>query len=620
MELKNYFAQDDAGNILSGADCYLYMRGTENLVAGLLGANGSVLENPFSTDRQGLIQFAAANGLYDLRVVKGARDYRVQIQCNDVTDTLQTAESAADRAETAARGGIRVFGLYAEAQAESLPEGQMVEVLADETRDGKVSRFQVESGALVYKAYPYLTLEERLQDPTDASNGAGISAWRRNRLCDSITSAGDMLSAQAYSIWEFANLVKTKPVANDPLTWDWSPALRKAVEVISESTIPGMYASNIGHSGRVLSLANIPIGLSTPVDLPGGGHFTIADGYIFARSNFSSNYLMRMADSSVGFLQDHCTFRRLHFDSRYLCGGLLVRRSLRTHIEGCTFSRFNQNDGISVKASNHECIITGTTFGYKYWGNTECPVPEGTLWGYGVRFGSQDNRISDCVFNSGGGIYCGAQAQRITSCQFYSYKPYSGCGITVRTSKVNIIGCDFGEDGIWIYSPSRVIVKGCDFVIEEPTAASAAIRLIPIAAGEWMNGVVITGNDFNRAGGVRCKGIVYDTSQGTINRVQGSVIADNGFFGVDKTATRHTVSPYFNNVSEVDIDVSNVIPFGQVRAVNMSPADAYYADSVKTLTLRGDLSNQTCNSIKIKSSAPMRGNIMVSVTVEEEAA
>lgn len=462
-------------------------------------------------------------------------------------------------------------------------------------------------------------LEGKLADPDDPSNGAGMVGWRRNRLYDSIESAADMLSAQAYSIWEFAHLIKVKPVANNPLTWDWAPALRKAIEVISESTIPGMYASNIGHSGRVLSCANIPIGISTPVDLPGAGHITIADGYIFARSDFTSNYLMRMADSSVGFLQDHCTFRRLHFDSRYLCGGLLVRRSLRTHIEGCTFSRFNQNDGISVKASNHECIITGTTFGYKYWGNTECPVPEGTLWGYGVRFGSQDNRISDCVFNSGGGIYCGAQAQRITSCQFYSYKTYSGCGITVRTSKVNIIGCDFGEDGIWIYSPSRVIVKGCDFIIEEPTATSAAIRLIPVAAGEWMNGVVITGNDFNRTGGVRCKGIVYDTSQGTIARVQGSVIADNGFFGVDKTATRHSISPYFDLVTEVDIDVSAVIPFGLVAAVGLDIADALHASSVKGVCLRGDLTAQSRNSIKIKTSAPMRGNIMIEVSVEEQA-
>lgn len=86
MELKNYFAQDDAGNILSGATCYLYVRGTESLVEGLLDASGLALDNPFVSDQQGLVQFAAPNGLYDLRVVKGSRDNRLRMQCNDVTD------------------------------------------------------------------------------------------------------------------------------------------------------------------------------------------------------------------------------------------------------------------------------------------------------------------------------------------------------------------------------------------------------------------------------------------------------------------------------------------------------------------------------------------------------
>lgn len=102
MELKNYFAQDDAGNILSNASCYLYERGSENLVAELWGENGLTLGNPFSTNQKGLVQFAAANGLYDLRVVKGSRDYRIRVQFNDMTETLAAAEQAADRAEQSA--------------------------------------------------------------------------------------------------------------------------------------------------------------------------------------------------------------------------------------------------------------------------------------------------------------------------------------------------------------------------------------------------------------------------------------------------------------------------------------------------------------------------------------
>ncbi|WP_060538504.1 SGNH/GDSL hydrolase family protein [Pseudomonas sp. NBRC 111125] len=101
MELKNFFAQDDAGNILAGAVCYLYTRGTESLVTGLLKANGTPLHNPFSTDAAGMAQFAAPNGIYDLRVVFGKRDNRIQVQCNDVTDTQAAADAAADRSELA---------------------------------------------------------------------------------------------------------------------------------------------------------------------------------------------------------------------------------------------------------------------------------------------------------------------------------------------------------------------------------------------------------------------------------------------------------------------------------------------------------------------------------------
>ena len=95
MELKNFFVQDDAGNILSAATCYLYVRGSESLVEVLQGANGLALPNPFLSDQQGLVQFAAPNGLYDLRVVKGSRDFRLRMQCNDVMETTAAAENAA---------------------------------------------------------------------------------------------------------------------------------------------------------------------------------------------------------------------------------------------------------------------------------------------------------------------------------------------------------------------------------------------------------------------------------------------------------------------------------------------------------------------------------------------
>lgn len=88
MELKNYYAQDDAGNVIGGALCHLYVRGTESLAKDLKNKNGGALDNPFIADQDGLIQFAAPNGLYDLRVLTGLRDSRIRIQCSDIKETL----------------------------------------------------------------------------------------------------------------------------------------------------------------------------------------------------------------------------------------------------------------------------------------------------------------------------------------------------------------------------------------------------------------------------------------------------------------------------------------------------------------------------------------------------
>lgn len=177
MELKNFFVQDDQGNKLPGATCYVYQRGTETLVPGLLRPNGLPLSNPFDADSNGLVQFAAANGLYDIRVVKGTRDFRLPMQLIDVSETLTAAEDAADRAENSASSNFRLFDTYADALAATLPEGQPVEVFADETRNGQVSRFLFESGNLVYKPYSYLSLERRLQDPHEPSRAGAIVAY-----------------------------------------------------------------------------------------------------------------------------------------------------------------------------------------------------------------------------------------------------------------------------------------------------------------------------------------------------------------------------------------------------------------------------------------------------------
>lgn len=158
MELKNFFAQDDQGNKLPGATCYLYQRGTQSPVGGLLKANGEYLSNPFAADQDGLIQFAAPNGLYDVRVVSDARDYRIRMQFNDVAETLAAAESAAARAETArdaAQLSVGIFDDVADGlRPESTVSGQYFSVLSAYSNEYLILYKNSAGVAIEVKRYP----------------------------------------------------------------------------------------------------------------------------------------------------------------------------------------------------------------------------------------------------------------------------------------------------------------------------------------------------------------------------------------------------------------------------------------------------------------------------------
>ncbi|WP_417777086.1 hypothetical protein [Stutzerimonas xanthomarina] len=177
MELKNYFAQNAAGDVLPDAVAYLYEPGTTTLVAGLQNAAGQPIGNPVAADDKGLLQFAAPNGTYDLRVTAPGREYTLRIQCNDVTDSLAAAEAAAasaaasrivaeDAAELA--GLVAFFPTRADAAAAiwDIPAGQVVRVLADETRSGRSTWYRSNSHAGAALVLDFVTGEYAVsEDP-----------------------------------------------------------------------------------------------------------------------------------------------------------------------------------------------------------------------------------------------------------------------------------------------------------------------------------------------------------------------------------------------------------------------------------------------------------------------
>lgn len=96
MELKTYFAQDRAGNLIPNANIAIYLNGTNTLATGLKTATDAALANPFTADANGKIQFKAADGFYDMQVSYGTQaGPRITIQCLDQAGQVAAAQQAA---------------------------------------------------------------------------------------------------------------------------------------------------------------------------------------------------------------------------------------------------------------------------------------------------------------------------------------------------------------------------------------------------------------------------------------------------------------------------------------------------------------------------------------------
>lgn len=57
-----------------------------------------------------------------------------------------------------------------------------------------------------------------------ASDAESVT-WGRAGLTESITTVAGQLDATPVNLWEFADLVTSKPTVGDPSTWDWTPAI-----------------------------------------------------------------------------------------------------------------------------------------------------------------------------------------------------------------------------------------------------------------------------------------------------------------------------------------------------------------------------------------------------------
>jgi len=88
MELKNFFAQDLAGNVIPNPTVTVKIAGSSTLATGLQDAAGNSLTNPFYGAVTGQVTFAAPNGSYDLTVEGLSRTLSLQV---DFFDGLELA-------------------------------------------------------------------------------------------------------------------------------------------------------------------------------------------------------------------------------------------------------------------------------------------------------------------------------------------------------------------------------------------------------------------------------------------------------------------------------------------------------------------------------------------------
>lgn len=456
-------------------------------------------------------------------------------------------------------------------------------------------------------------LRQELAAPSGSRKSGHLRSWNTEKIHDT----GGMLDVQPINPWEYADLAIGYVAGGDPLAWDWSPALQAAANaVFSKSQVTGQYCSNLPHSGLVLDLGGRALRLKSPIVTPTGSGVTIQNGMLFADATFPTNrFLWEMGDGTGFFRHENVKFVNMVFDARHLGGCVSWRNSIRCRMIDCHIMRYSL-DGVKTNGlgSNFELMISGCTFGYRSALNTDRDAGSVST-GYGINFSSTDNRVVNCVFNTSNSIICQSQAQRIVGCQFYG--DYSTPSITIKTSLVNVSDCDFGKNGIAMYSPYNNSVTGNRFVLESMLSTEYAMVLIPVAAGETMSGVVITGNTFNRNSGVRSRAIAYSTAQGTITHVKGSVITDNGFFGVDATATRARKSQYITVVKTATFDFSDVILFG--APVFAAPSFANQGATDLSIGIAGNMASVAINSITARLSANGTGNVMMELSVEEAA-
>lgn len=155
MQLQNFYAQDANGNIVPRAECTLFISGTGTLATGLQDAAGNSLSNPFFANSFGLASVSAPQGVYDLQMLSGLLQSKIQVQFIDAIKVASDAASA-----LASSASAKSSADSAKASADSVSAALTAPITAIRPLTPEADRIAVYTSATAAQLYP-MTSEAR---------------------------------------------------------------------------------------------------------------------------------------------------------------------------------------------------------------------------------------------------------------------------------------------------------------------------------------------------------------------------------------------------------------------------------------------------------------------------
>ncbi|MEF4002645.1 phage tailspike protein [Escherichia coli] len=266
-------------------------------------------------------------------------------------------------------------------------------------------------------------------------DGASIVGWERDLLKKSISNVHQMLDAQYVNVWEFANLITTKPDVDDPNTWDWTPAVQAAFDYVGLSGLDPsqdqgcVYFPNVKGMSYKITQAEVPYGLNI-----------VGMGAVLAPFDSSQE-------------QTHL----LKFNGHSKVVGLVFCMDYTTTYKSAIWLRGRNNDfsETSVWFAGNAVIV-----GDPAW--VDDPA-SGHL-------GDSENTFTSCAFN-----WC---LKTVTAYGINTGVTFGG-GCRVNTSRGNIPS-NHPNAANWASAPAAAITSYGSLVILSGCQAGSSIRDIPI--------------------------------------------------------------------------------------------------------------------------------------------